>query len=90
MAVTFEQLQEAARRLLEGAKAGTLSAEGLDAFIRMVEDWVSGQPEWLRNSYVGYFSASGSKAVRRAELPQVLRSDPDFLMRFLRLLAGVA
>jgi hypothetical protein len=56
----------------------------------MVEDWVSGQPDHLKNSYVGYFSASGSKAVKRADLPRVLRSDPDFLMRFLRLLAGVA
>jgi len=90
MAVTFEQLQEAARRVLEGARAGTLSPDGLEAFIRMVEDWVSGQPDWLKNSYVGYFSPAGPKAVKRADLPRVLRSDPDFLMRFLRLLAGVA
>lgn len=90
MTVTFEQLREAARRVLEGARAGTLSPDGLEAFIRMVEEWVSGQPDHLKNSYVGYFSPAGSRAVKRADLPRVLRSDPDFFMRFLRLLAGVA
>jgi hypothetical protein len=88
MTVTFEQLQEAARKLVEASQARALAEDTVEAFVRMVEEWVGGQPDWLKNSYIGYFAPGGGKMVKRAELPQILRSDPDFLSRFIRFLAG--
>jgi len=81
--VTFEELQALARMLLERPLAFSV-----DDFVKKVEEWVNGQPEQLKNSYIGYFGSGGGKVVKRSELPKVLREDPDFREKFIRFLAG--
>jgi len=81
--VTFEELQQFARMLLEKPLSFSL-----DDFVKKVEEWVQSQPEPLRDSFIGYFGSGGSKVVRRRELPQALREDPDFRERFIKFLAG--
>ena len=83
MTVTFEELQQLARALLERPFAFSV-----EDFVRKVEEWVEGQPEHLRESLIGYFGPGGGRVVKRKELPQVLREDPEFRARFLRFLAG--
>jgi len=79
----FEDVVEAARKLVNQPLAFSL-----DRFIRIVEEYVEGLPEQLKESYVGYFSPTGSKVVKRRDLPRVLREDPDFRDRFIRMLAS--
>jgi len=83
MAITFEELQQLARMLLEQPISFSL-----EDFVRKVEEWVDGQPEHLKNSLIGYFGPRGGKMVKRSELPKVLREDPDFRDKFIHFLAG--
>ena len=83
MVVTFEELQALARMLLERPIAFTV-----EDFVKKVEEWLNGQPEQLRDSFIGYFGPGGGKVVKRSELPRILREDPDFREKFIRFLAG--
>jgi len=83
MVTTFEDLQRMARLIVEGAIAFSL-----EDFVKKVEEWVESQPEQLKNSVIGYFGLGSARAVKRADLPKVLREDPDFRERFIRFLAG--
>jgi hypothetical protein len=91
VAVTFEQLQETARAILGGA--ASLSKED---FARKVEEWVSSQPEWLRDTFFGMKVKEGEGegarvrvvVVRRSEIPRRLVEDDWFYQAFLRFLAG--
>lgn len=83
MTATFEDVVRAARMLIEQPLSFSV-----DSFIKVVEEWLESLPENLKDSYVGFFSPSGAKAVRRRDLPRVLREDPEFRERFVRMLAG--
>jgi hypothetical protein len=91
VAVTFEELQRTAKMILGGAV--TLSRED---FARRVEEWVSSQPEWLRNTFFGVNVKEGegeearvrAVLVKRSEIPRKLLEDDWFYQAFLRFLAG--
>jgi hypothetical protein len=61
----------------------------VDDFVRKVEEYVQGLPEWRRNSYLGYFGSIGPRLIKYSELPRVLREDPEFRERYIRALASL-
>jgi hypothetical protein len=91
MGVTFEELQKTAKMILGGAVS--LSRED---FARKVEEWVSSQPEWLRNTFFGMKVKEGEGegarvrvvVVKRSEIPKKIVEDDWFYQTFLRFLAG--
>jgi len=80
---TLEDVIEAARRLVEQPLSFSL-----ESFLRVVEDYVNSLPENLKESYFGVMAGPYRKAVKRKDLPRVLREDPEFRERFIRFLAG--
>jgi hypothetical protein len=80
---SFEELVEAARRLVEQPLSFSL-----ESFLRVVEDYVNSLPESLKESYLGVMAGPYRKVVKRKDLPKVLREDPEFRERFIRFLAG--
>jgi len=84
MTTTFEDLRKAAKLLLSQPMSFSV-----DDFVRKVEEYVQGLPEWRRNSYLGYFGPIGARLVKYSDLPRLLREDPEFRERYIRALASL-
>ena len=82
MGVTFEQLRQHAALMLE--KPLSFSKED---FIKLVEEYVEGLPEWRKDALLGYKVPGKVVAVRYRDLPRVLREDEEFFRRYVRALA---
>lgn len=82
MGVTFEQLRQHAALLLE--KPLSFSKED---FIKLVEEYVEGLPEWKKDALLGYMIPGMVVVVRYRDLPRVLREDEEFFRRYVRALA---
>jgi hypothetical protein len=88
MTTTFEDLRKAAKLVLSQPMSFTV-----DSFIKKVEEYVQGLPEWRRNSFFGCIVRVGDTErkylVRYTELPKLLREDPEFRERYIRALASL-
>ena len=65
-------------------------AFGKEDFIKIVEEYVNSLPEWKRESIVGIVrevnGVKVTKAVKRKDLPKVLREDEEFFNIWIKTL----
>jgi hypothetical protein len=65
-------------------------AFGKEDFIKIVEEYVNSLPEWKKESIVGIVrevnGVKVTKAVKRKDLPKVLREDEEFFKIWIKTL----
>jgi hypothetical protein len=65
-------------------------AFGKEDFIKIVEEYVNSLPEWRKESIVGIVrevnGVKVTKAVKRKDLPKVLREDEEFFKIWIKTL----
>jgi len=84
---TFLDVRNAAQKLLQ--QPYSFSKED---FLKVVEEYAQSLPDWLKNSIIGIQKEVNgvkvTKAVKRKDLPKVLREDEEFFNTFVRILAN--
>jgi hypothetical protein len=67
-------------------------AFGKEDFIKVVEEYVNSLPEWKRESIIGIQKEVNgvkvTKAVKKKDLPKILREDEEFFNTIVRIWAS--
>jgi hypothetical protein len=84
---TFEDVRKFAQEYVNRPYAF-----GKEDFIKIVEEYVNSLPEWKRESIVGIVrevnGVKVTKAVKKKDLPRILREDEEFFNTIVRIWAS--